>query len=79
MSHLHEDNDSSRAEQMLYSLEVIAPVALTGTSELTIASSFMINNDFSISPEINEDLWCYCKCSEDYDIMIACEAKGCKV
>ena len=51
----------------------------TGASELTIASSSMINNDFSISFEINEDLWCYCKYSEDYDIMIACEAKGCKI
>ena len=51
-------------------------MALTGDSELTIASSSMTNNDFS--SQIDEDTWCSCKCSEDYDFMIACDAKDCK-
>ena len=58
---------------------MITPVALTGDSELTIAASCMINNDFIVSSEINEDTWCSCKRSEDYDFMIACEAKHCKI
>ena len=79
VSQLHENNDNSRAEQTPSSLEVIAPVALTGDFELTIASSSMTNNDFTVSSEIDEDTWCSCKCSEDYDFMIVCEAKDCKI
>ena len=79
MSQPQEDNDSSRAEQTPSSLEVIAPVTLTGDSDLTIASSSMTNNDFTVSSEIAEDTRCSCKRSEDYDFMIACEAKDCKI
>ena len=78
VSQPHEDNDSSRAEQIPSSLEVIASVALTGDSELTTALSSMTKNDFIVSSEIDEDMWCSCKHSEDYDFMIAYEAKDCK-
>lgn len=79
VSQPHENNDSSRAEQTPSSLEVITPVALTGDSEVTIASSSMTNNDFTVSSEIDEDTWCSFKCSEDYDCIIACEAKDCMI
>ena len=78
-SQLHEEYDSSRAEQTSASLEVTAPVVLTGDSDLNIAPSSVTNDDSTISSEIDEDTWCYCQHSEDYDFMIACEAKGCKI
>ena len=78
-SQLHEEYDSSRAEQTSASLEVTAPVVLTGDSDLNIAPSSVTNDDSTISSEIDEDTWCYCQRSEDYDFMIACEAKGCKI
>ena len=63
---------------MFASTEVTAPVVLTEDSELTIASSSMTNDGFTVSSEIDNDTWCYCGCSEDHDFMIACEAKGCE-
>ena len=79
VSQPHKDDDSSSAEQAPSSLEVTASVALIEDSELTIASSSMTNNNFTFSSEIDEDTWCYCKSSEDYDFMTACEAKDCKI
>ena len=80
-SQLHEDNDSSRAEQMFASLEVTAPVVLTEDSELTIASPsvpttilLFLLNLMNIHGVIVK-----CQHSEDYDFMIACEAKDCKI
>ena len=63
---------------MSASLEKIAPVVLTEDSELIIALSSVTIDGFTVSSEIDKDTWCYYERCEDYDFMIACEAKGCE-
>ena len=86
----HEDSDSCRAEQTPASVEVIGSVVSTTDSEVTtnsvevtgpVVSSCVTNHvhDLTVSSGIDEDTWCYCKRSEHYDFMIACDAKDCKI